>query len=587
MLLGIFGILFLLIVLLSGMLYAWAAAEKKEEAEVYLRERADYISEQIHSVIQKMDSVSSQLLASQTLQKMFLDAQEYSGENYFDLNQDDRKIARDILWTFNSPVRQIQSINIFSESSYVGLRYSPRVSVIQEIAGREQWNVEEEKDGKYKVLGPHKDEWESLEEKNVISLARPFTATAYQFQQVGVIEVQENSCEIEEILENSSNNNGVTAVVFDQNGTLIFPRDMNEESTVSYDRVNKLQAEEIHRINEKGQSWMEVHKTVESAGWTITLLQEEKSFLRPVRITLFMVLGMSMLVMAVVFVILFVTIRNMTRPILQFAEDMDQVKEVDQVPVLHECGVNEITLLQNKYMQLMERMKESKDKLLLASETELQLRVLSLQEQVNPHFLFNSLTAISSVSMEEGGKTVPIMCYQLSELFRYTSEQNTHVTLLREIEYLETYLAFMKWRYEDHFIFKVEKEGDLEAITIPRMIFQPLAENAFTHGFKTSRPPYHLRVLCRVTEDGWTFEIEDNGSGFSEDKLSEIQKQMQKIDVIMNENKNYAELKTEDMAILNIYIRMKLKYRQKFQMQLSNKRVEKGAYIQISVVHDS
>ena len=421
MLLGIFAFLVLLIVLLSGMLYAWAAAEKKEEAERYLCERADNISEQIHSVIQKMDSVSSQLLASQTLQKMFLDAQEYQGQNYFDYNPDDRKIARDILWTFNSPARQIQTINIFSESSYVGLRYSPRVSIIQEIAGKEQWKVDENKDGKYKVLGPHKDEWETLEEKNVISLVRTFTATAYQFQQVGVIEVQENSRVIDEILESGADNTGVTAVVFDQEGNLIFPQEIKENLSVSYDRINQLQTEEIYRIDEKGQPQMEVYKAVESAGWTVAVLQDEEMFMRPVRMTLYMVLGMSLMVMVIVFVILFVTIKRMTKPLLQFAEDMDQVKEVDQVPVLHKCDVNEIVLLQNKYMQLMERMKESKDKLLLANETELQLRVLGMQEQVNPHFLFNSLTAISSVSMEEGGRTVPIMCYQLSELFRYTT----------------------------------------------------------------------------------------------------------------------------------------------------------------------
>lgn len=565
---GIFLVLFVMIAAVSGILLKSLSEQREKQAEKYLIEKAENISIQLDEILSRLDSVSSQLLASRTLQGMFVaaSAQEYQGKNYFEYHIEDRKTAQDVLWTFNSPKRQIESINIFSDSSYVGLRYSPQTLRIQEISGQRLWQVPEGE--KYTVIAPHKDEWETLEDKEVISLVRPFIATTYRFQNVGIIEVQEKYSALEQACQLSEEEE-MSVLVLDGKeviyGNRAFSRKEIESYAGSDDEAES--SKPIQRESKDG-SRMEIKVKLKNTDWTVIIMQQKSVFLKPVKQAVLGVVLVSLVISVLVFLILFVTIHNMTKPILQLAEDMDKMKTVDQMPVLRESSVREIRILQNKYRQLMERMKESKDELVLAGETELQLRILGMQEQVNPHFLFNSLTAISAVSMEEGGQKVPVMCYQLSELFRYTSGHNSQVTLKAEMEYLETYLAFMKWRYEDNFVYEIEKDGNLENVMISKMVFQPLAENCFTHGFKYSMPPYRMKIHCVCNKEGWMFEVSDNGGGFSEDTLRNIQAQIRKIDEILDNRKEYKQLKTQDMAILNIYIRLRLKYRRNFHIEI-------------------
>ena len=581
---GIFMVLFVFIMAVSGVLLKVYSDQREEEAEKYLIERAQNMADKLDEVVARLDSVSSQLLASSTLQGMFVEAgaEEYQNKNYFEYQIEERKTAQDVLWTFNSPRRQIESINIFSDSSYVGLRYSPQVSRIQQISRQEKWQVPETE--KYIVLGPHKDEWETLEEKTVISLVRPFIATTYRFQNVGIIEVQEKYSVIEEACALSEGEEGLRILVLDKD-SVIYENGVFSSREVKdcIKRTQKNSEGELYQSDGEQGRQMEIYTRAQNAGWTIVLMQQKDIFNRPVRQAVLGIMLAALLISAAVFCILSVMLRYMTRPVLQLAEDMDQVKSVDQMPVLRDSSIREIQILQSKYRQLMERMKESKDELVLANETELKLRITGLQEQVNPHFLFNSLTAISAVSMEEGASKVPVMCWQLSDLFRYTSRNQSTVTLKDEMDYLETYLAFMKWRYEENFTYDIQEEGDLCSVMISRMIFQPLAENCFTHGFKKSLPPYRLRVRCLLNEDRWVFEAADNGIGFEDEVLDEIQRNLEKIDGILTSRKNYEELKTQNMAILNIYIRMKLKYGDGFTLELGKDTVLGGANVRISV----
>ncbi len=581
---GIFMVLFLFIMAVSGVFLKIYSDQREEEAAKYLIERNDNMADRLDEVITRLDSVSSQLLASSTLQGMFVEAgnEEYRDKNYFEYHIDERKTAQDVLWTFNSPRRQIESINIFSDSSYVGLRYSPQVSKIQEISCQDKWKVPEGK--KYSVLGPHKDEWETLEEKTVISLIRPFIATTYRFQNVGIIEVQEKYSAIEEACALQEGEEGLRILILDGE-SVIYESEAFQSAEIEecIQHIKSNDMGKLYQSDGKMGSQMEIFTEVPNAGWTILLMQQKDIFNRPVRQAVLGIILAALLISAAVFSILSVMLHYMTRPVLQLAEDMDKVQSVDQMPVLRESSIREIQILQSKYRQLMERMKESKDKLILANETELQLRVIGMQEQVNPHFLFNSLTAISAVSMEEGASKVPVMCCQLSDLFRYTSRDQSVVTARDEMTYLETYLAFMKWRYEENFTYDVQEEGDLESVTISKMVFQPLVENCFTHGFKKSMPPYKLVVHCICSADKWIFETGDNGGGFTEGVLEEIRINLKKIDGILESHRDYEELKTQNMAILNIYIRMKLQYGKAFSLELGKDTQLGGANIRICV----
>lgn len=587
-----FVMLFLSFAILSivifGICYGYSSKEKNKQSEKYFIEKANNTAEQLDLVISKMDAVSSQLLASQTLQQMFVEAgtKEYKDKNYFEYNIAERKAAQDVLWTFNSPKKQIDSINIFSETTYVGLRYSPKVGVIQEIASLPDWKVEEEE--KYKVLPCHIDQWEPLEETQVISLVRPFIATGYNFLDVGTIEVQEKYSTIEEICSSSDSKEELQIIVLgDQQEVMYSTVELEKAKIVDINKsISQHGDHKLFEARLDSGNQMAVYSKMENVNWKVVLMQPKEIYVQSTREFFRLIVLLCLGITAVIFFLLIIITNNLTKPVLQLAWDMDKLSLSDENPQLHKCNIKEIHILQTAFSRLMERLQDSSAQLLIANETELNLRIIGLQAQISPHFLFNSLTAISAVATEENSKKVPIMCYQLSDLFRYTSSEETNqITLLDELQNVEVYFEFMKWRYEDNFNFEIHKTGKLDQVKLVRLVLQPLAENSFLHGFKSTYPPYRIKVWCNSSERGWSFTMADSGGGFEEKSLQKLNTEIDEIDKIFLSKQGYSRLRSKDKAILNLYIRLKLQYKNTLSLVITKDSELKGARITIAVVY--
>lgn len=566
------------ILLLLGIYSYVASNQRMEQNSQLFEERLEGMVAQIDNIIYDMDAISAQVLASQIMQEMFVEAsaKEYEDINYFEYNIDERKRAQDILWSLNSPKKRTDSINVFSESSYVGLRYSPATDVIKKISEDSKWKVPESEN--YLLLGPHVDEWELGQQKEVVSLVRNYVATAFGFRTVGTIEVQQNYQMIEKIFELPADEQ-MSVNVIDSDQNIIFSNGTYSAENLKDEWQDNVLREIVHDDN----TYMEMKTTATSADWTIILSQPKSVFYSSTYEILNVLILTGCLSGLIISFGLMMLIGNITKPVLELANDFHQITELEQKPILHDTNVKEVQILQDSFLKLLTHLKQSQDELILANETELNLRILGLQSQINPHFLFNSLNAISATAIEEHSIKVPTMCYQLGELFRYSSGGNTAVKLSEELGYMKTYLQFMKYRYEDNFSFEIDSQGDGDSIEISRMSLQPLVENCFTHAFKSIAPPYQMKVVCIVSENGWKFEVSDNGVGFSQEQIDIISEEIFKIDRILQQKRGYENLKSKDMAILNIYIRLKLRYAEKMYFEIVRDEELQGARVRIVV----
>lgn len=577
-------LLFIEIVVLAAY-YQTVSVQRKEEAEAYYVERVRNICEQLDVVITKLDTISSQILASHTLQEMFVKAasEEYRDINFFDYNVTERKTAQDVLWTFNSPKKQVESINVFSNSSYVGLRYSPNVSRIQEISNEEIWQVPSEEI--YKIIGPHLDEWENLQEKEVISLVRDYIATGYGFQIVGTIEVQEEYQTVKDICNLQAEDENLSLIILSDEGEMIYGDEYFEKDAGKnlLEAVKETEQYQLSGITWNHDSYKVVIARIQTAGWNVLLLQSASEYEQPIHRMIVIMIIIGFLTACMISIFLAAMIGKITKPIQQFTEDIERLSKIDDNLTLHQTNVTEVKVLQNSFLELLRKLGESQRELILSKESELNLRIIGLQAQINPHFLFNSLNAISAVALEENAVNVQIMCYQLSEMYRYSSGHNSVVTLREELDYIRIYLEFMKWRYEENFSFNIKISGDCEEVRLAKMTLQPLVENCFTHGFKGVYPPYKLRIECVCDIEGWRFEVADNGTGFQKEVIDKISEDVHLIDDILKNKKGYELLKTQDMAILNIYIRLKTQYGDHMYIQITEDNILQGALVRIVV----
>ncbi len=154
-----------------------------------------------------------------------------------------------------------------------------------------------------------------------------------------------------------------------------------------------------------------------------------------------------------------------------------------------------------------------------ASELEkrlVQARLQTLQMQLNPHFLFNTLNAISTL-VHKNPDAADRMIVRLSDLLRYTLESSNaqEVTLKQELSFLEQYLDIVQTRFGDRLQVKQDIEPAVLDAKIPNLLLQPLVENAVRHGIEPKAGKGIIQISARRQHEQLELEVRDNGAGLS------------------------------------------------------------------------
>jgi two-component sensor histidine kinase len=174
-------------------------------------------------------------------------------------------------------------------------------------------------------------------------------------------------------------------------------------------------------------------------------------------------------------------------------------------------------LARNYFLRYQARLEETQalkaEALLLQARlAEAQLAVL--RTQLNPHFLFNTLHAVSSL-VERDPRGVRRMIARLSELLRHTLEQTSEqeVTLERELDLLRRYLDIMEVRFQGRLDVAQTIDEDVRGALVPNLVLQPLVENALKHGVSAIDGPGRIEITARRDGDAIVLAVRDNGPG--------------------------------------------------------------------------
>lgn len=143
-------------------------------------------------------------------------------------------------------------------------------------------------------------------------------------------------------------------------------------------------------------------------------------------------------------------------------------------------------------------------------------RLASLRSQLDPHFLFNTLNAVSSL-VERDPRGVRRMITRLSELLRFSMEdaREPEITLRRELDLLDRYLEIMQVRFPGLNVMRLLDDSSL-SVMVPSMILQPLVENAIRHGIEQMTDAGRIEIETRLRGGTLTLRVSDNGPGIAE-----------------------------------------------------------------------
>ena len=172
--------------------------------------------------------------------------------------------------------------------------------------------------------------------------------------------------------------------------------------------------------------------------------------------------------------------------------------------------------------------RESRARELRAAQLETRLveaQLSSLQQQLHPHFLFNTLHAISSL-MHKDVQAADRVLIQLSDLLRITLEHlgRQEITLEAELGALSKYLSIEQTRFADRLVVRFEIKPETLDCLVPSLLLQPLVENAIKYGVARKSGPGHVDIRARRDGDKLVLEVRDDGAGLTEDALTALQK---------------------------------------------------------------
>jgi two-component system, LytTR family, sensor kinase len=148
----------------------------------------------------------------------------------------------------------------------------------------------------------------------------------------------------------------------------------------------------------------------------------------------------------------------------------------------------------------------------------------TLRARLNPHFLFNCLQGISTLSQRDP-KMAGQMLTRLGDLLRVAVKRNAEAesTLKDEISLVETYVSIETMRFQDRLDVAFDVAEETEAALIPTFLLQPLVENAITHGLRNEQKAGVIRIESRIESGRLVVKVADNGTGISKEQLAELE----------------------------------------------------------------
>ncbi len=218
--------------------------------------------------------------------------------------------------------------------------------------------------------------------------------------------------------------------------------------------------------------------------------------------------------------------RGMSKNIHRLNKAMEEAETNPKVQVQIRSH-DEIGMLGDSFNRMIRKLQATYENLL---ETELDLKeaqFMALQAQINPHFLYNTLETIDALSVCERTDDIGKIVQALSECFRYAMEEKKSVPLREELQHVAQYLKIMSIRYENKFAYRIEMDEAAD-LQVPKIILQPLAENAIVHSILKQERFGEITICCRYRGEEICLEVTDNGVGMDEEALRSLRESRNK-----------------------------------------------------------
>jgi sensor histidine kinase YesM len=280
----------------------------------------------------------------------------------------------------------------------------------------------------------------------------------------------------------------------------------------------------------------------------------QKSY-RTIRIQFFLILLTAVLVEA--FLSMFISNR-ISFGLRSLEHSMEQLGDGSLAVSLPIRGDDEVARLGRSYLRMTEQIKKLMADIKEKESQKRQMEIKVLRAQVSPHFLYNSLNTIGYLALIQNAKNIHSLVSSLIDLLHgAVNVDDVLVPLAVEIHYVQSYLNVQQYRYLRQIQVDCRLDNVVDRYLVPKMILQPLVENAVIHGLKDEQEYPSIVIKAYVLDRNLIISVTDNGIGMKEEKILQIR-----------ESLDTGEQKLSGHGISNVHARIRLQFGEAYGLSL-------------------
>ena len=400
----------------------------------------------------------------------------------------------------------------------------------------------------YHFSAAHNKSLSEVKDEQVISVSKSVDYLSEGLIESGLVLIELNFKKITDITNTANLGKDGHILIIDDNDALIFSsaKGRQNNSSESFNIAVSNYFGSFKAVIDSVSMYMNIN-TLNHTRWRIVTVNNIDDIAKAKNSILLILFIIFLLSFITTTVVAFLISRRISKPLSKLKKIMLKIEEGDFTTNLTISGQKEIVQLSTSFNSMIEKIRSLMKTLVEEQREKRKTELRALQNQINPHFLYNTLDSIVWLAENDRTDDVITTVVALARFFRISISKGANfIPVADEVEHIRNYLTIQRIRYVNKFEYTFDIEEKINNYSVMKLILQPMVENAIYHGVGDEKEKISIRGF---EENGFLiFEVENTGYGITEDRIKEIHTMLR--DPALNKG----------IGIKNVYQRLKLYY---------------------------
>lgn len=310
-------------------------------------------------------------------------------------------------------------------------------------------------------------------------------------------------------------------------------------------------------------------KTVGYTGWKIVSVISRKRVQRYGTRNTFLLLAVICQVLLFFMIVGYYLSWVLTKPIQNLEEDVKHISAGELDLKVHTSGSFEVYHLGRSIQKMAVKIQELMQAVIREQEAKRKSELDSLQAQITPHFLYNTLDIVVWMIEEDRKEDAAEIVTALARLLRISlSKGKNIITVADELEHVRNYLTIQSLRAKDQFTYRIEKDSGVDCLSVIKLIVQPIVENAIYHGMEGMYGDGEIVIHAYAQKDDLYISVKDNGMGMTKEQA----------EALLDYTKELKTAKGNGLGVRNVHERIQLYFGKEYGVEIISE-VDEGTEV--------